>query len=243
MEKLIVHRSTAAGHAVEKRMSTSRAQVLSAGPRSLRPIWPRQLRQWRKTCWASCSGGRALRPEGPVRLGNSPPPNADLPRSQCVISWTFMAAGTSAFHARPPRCASAPRLAEEDNSTTAFMAGRQPDRGWSLVSRTESTGSAPRATRDRVVVSAYPARSLLTLVRSLPAPPSKTGFVRSKAKAVDPEIARNQNYDDHHANDSEDVHSVLLPFHDDSARRARSASKYKSFLSPPPISPIAASSE
>src|ERR1700736_2363401 len=57
---------------------------------------------------------------------------------------------------------------------------------------------------------------------SLPAPPSKTGFVRSKAKAMDPEIARNQNYDDHYANDSEDVHSALLPFHDDSARRARS---------------------
>ena len=40
---------------------------------------------------------------------------------------------------------------------------------------------------------------------------------------MDPEIARNQNYDDHYANDSEDVHSALLPFHDDSARRARSA--------------------
>ena len=35
---------------------------------------------------------------------------------------------------------------------------------------------------------------------------------------MDPEIARNQNYDDHHANYSEDVHSALLPFHDDSAR-------------------------
>jgi hypothetical protein len=92
-----------------------------------------------------------------------------------------------------------------------------------------------------------------------------TGFAGSKAKAMDPEIAGNQNYDDHYANDSEDVHSALLPFHDDSARRARSpyvsaaikllasfrhrwlgsteASKYKSFLSPPPISPIAAPSE
>jgi hypothetical protein len=29
---------------------------------------------------------------------------------------------------------------------------------------------------------------------------------------MDPEIARNQNYDDHYANDSEDVHSALLPF-------------------------------
>ena len=82
---------------------------------------------------------------------------------------------------------------------------------------------------------------------------------------MDPEVARNQNYDDHYANDGEDVHSVLLLFHDESARRARSpyvsaaikllasfrhrwlgsteASKYKSFLSPPPISPIAAPSE
>ena len=80
---------------------------------------------------------------------------------------------------------------------------------------------------------------------------------------MDPEIARNQNYDDHYANDSEDVHSALLPFHDDSARRARSpyvsaairliasfryrrlgsTSKYKSILSPAPISPIAAPSE
>jgi len=39
---------------------------------------------------------------------------------------------------------------------------------------------------------------------------------------MDSEIAGNQNYDDHYANDSEDVHSALLPFHDDSARRARS---------------------
>jgi hypothetical protein len=31
-----------------------------------------------------------------------------------------------------------------------------------------------------------------------------------------PEIARNQNYNDHYANDSEDVHCVLLPFHGDS---------------------------
>jgi hypothetical protein len=82
---------------------------------------------------------------------------------------------------------------------------------------------------------------------------------------MDPEIARNQNYDDHHANYSEDVHSPLLPFHDDSTRRARTPSvsaaiklkasfphrwfgstearKYKSLLSPPPISPIAAPSE
>ena len=71
---------------------------------------------------------------------------------------------------------------------------------------------------------------------------------------MDTEITRNQNYDDHYADDSEDVHSALLPFHDDSARRAHSsfrhrwlgateASKYKPLLSPPPISPIAAPSE
>ncbi len=82
-----------------------------------------------------------------------------------------------------------------------------------------------------------------------------TRFAGSKAKAMDPEIARNQNYDDHYANDSEDVHSALLPFHDDSAQRARTVSfrhrwlgsmearKYKSLLSPPPISPISAPSE
>ena len=40
---------------------------------------------------------------------------------------------------------------------------------------------------------------------------------------MDPKIARNQNYDDDYANDSEDVHSALLPFHDDSARRARTS--------------------
>ena len=82
---------------------------------------------------------------------------------------------------------------------------------------------------------------------------------------MDPEIARNQNYDNHYANDREDVHSALLPFHDDSVRRARSsnvsaavkliasfrhrwlgateAGKYKPFLSPPSISPITSSSE
>jgi hypothetical protein len=35
---------------------------------------------------------------------------------------------------------------------------------------------------------------------------------------MDPEIARNQNYDNHHANDREDVHSALLPFHDGAGR-------------------------
>jgi hypothetical protein len=31
---------------------------------------------------------------------------------------------------------------------------------------------------------------------------------------MDPEIARNQNYDDNYANDGKDVHSALLPLHD-----------------------------
>jgi hypothetical protein len=38
---------------------------------------------------------------------------------------------------------------------------------------------------------------------------------------MNPEIARNQNYDYHYANDSKDVHSALLPLHDDGARYAR----------------------
>jgi hypothetical protein len=36
---------------------------------------------------------------------------------------------------------------------------------------------------------------------------------------MDPEIARNQKYDNHYANDGEDVHFALLPFHDDGAGR------------------------
>ena len=81
---------------------------------------------------------------------------------------------------------------------------------------------------------------------------------------MDPEIARKQNYDDHYANDSEDVHPALLPLLDGGyGRRAppyppllnygaslrhrwlgsTEASPYTSLLSPPPISPIAAPSE
>jgi hypothetical protein len=37
---------------------------------------------------------------------------------------------------------------------------------------------------------------------------------------MDPEIARNQNHDDHYANDSEDVHSALLLPLDDGMRGA-----------------------
>ena len=36
-----------------------------------------------------------------------------------------------------------------------------------------------------------------------------------------PEIARNQNYDDHYANDSKYIHSALLPLDDDGTRRTR----------------------
>src|ERR1700738_3105507 len=100
--------------------------------------------------WAGSKTGRA---------------GSSLPRSQCVIFWTFMAAGTSAPHARPPRCASAPRLAEEDNRHDGVYGVTTTGQRLIMVSRTESTGSAPRATRDRVVVSAYPARLLLTLVK------------------------------------------------------------------------------
>ena len=131
----------------------------------------------------------------------------------------------------------------------------------SLLGRTEDTANQI-AQSDKNTIT-LPMRSALPVEDWVP--PFKTGFARSKAKAMDPEIARNQNYDDHYANDGEDVHSALLPFHDDSARRARTpsvsaaikliasfrhrwlgateASKYKPFLSPPPISPIAASSE
>ena len=82
---------------------------------------------------------------------------------------------------------------------------------------------------------------------------------------MDPEIARNPNYDDHYADDSKDVHSAALTFNNDRARCARTSrlspllkqqhhsvvagsvqrkpSKYKSGLSPTPVSPISPSSE
>jgi hypothetical protein len=81
--------------------------------------------------------------------------------------------------------------------------------------RSETTASS----RSRSLGPSRTATSLLPR----PAPPSKTGFARSKTKAMDPEIARNQNYDNYYANDREDFHSALLPFHDDSVRRARSS--------------------
>jgi hypothetical protein len=34
---------------------------------------------------------------------------------------------------------------------------------------------------------------------------------------MDPEITRNQNYDDHYANDGKYVHSAILRLHDDGA--------------------------
>jgi hypothetical protein len=42
-------------------------------------------------------------------------------------------------------------------------------------------------------------------------------FTRSIDNAMHPEIARNQNYDDHYADDSKDVHYVLLLLRDDDA--------------------------
>jgi hypothetical protein len=59
-----------------------------------------------------------------------------------------------------------------------------------------------------------------------------------------PEIARNQNYYDHYANDSKYIHSALLPLDDDGTRRTRTRfTPAYSLLSPTPISPIAAPSE
>lgn len=48
------------------------------------------------------------------------------------------------------------------------------------------------------------------LLYLLTEPGFRTGSAGSKAKAMDPEIACNQNYDDYYANDGEDVHSALL---------------------------------
>jgi hypothetical protein len=45
------------------------------------------------------------------------------------------------------------------------------------------------------------------------------GFARSKAQAMHPEIACNNNYDDYYANDREDVHWSLLPLRNGTARR------------------------
>jgi hypothetical protein len=98
---------------------------------------------------------------------------------------------------------------------------------WSLLPRQRFASACPEGCVDPH--GQHPGRVWLCIslsysrLCSLPQlRPLKTGFARSKAKAMDPEIARNQNYDDYYANDSEDVHSALLPFHDDSAWRARS---------------------
>jgi hypothetical protein len=68
-----------------------------------------------------------------------------------------------------------------------------------------------------------------------------------------PEIAGDQNYDDHYANYSEDVHSVVLRLPDNSVRRAsiphrvaqfdREFRKYQPMLPSPAVSVIAAASE
>ena len=62
----------------------------------------------------------------------------------------------------------------------------------------------------------------------------QAGFARSKLKAMDPEIARNQDYDDHDANDGKDVHSV--PLHSMMMARcglARRVSATSSIVLPP----------
>ena len=61
---------------------------------------------------------------------------------------------------------------------------------------------------------------------------------------MDSEIAHNQNYDDHYADDTKDVHSVSL--HSMMARDVHAPAYLplaKRVLSPPSVSPIAASSE
>jgi hypothetical protein len=132
MEKLIVRRSTALGHVVEQRTLTFRAQRSPKKPAITNDI---------KHIHSPAPMGGL---EGPVRLGNSPAPNADLPRSQYVIffghSWWQ---GASAPHARPPRCASAPRLAEEDNKHDGVYGGTTTGQRLIMASRTESTGSVP----------------------------------------------------------------------------------------------------
>ncbi len=45
-------------------------------------------------------------------------------------------------------------------------------------------------------------------------PSARSEFAKSKTNTMNPEIARDQNYDDHHADDSKDVHFVLPPHHD-----------------------------
>jgi hypothetical protein len=67
-------------------------------------------------------------------------------------------------------------------------------------------GSSGSEDREVVLAHLSPRSPRIAHQLAIRTPPSKTGFARSKAKAMDPEIARNQNYDDHYANDSEDVH-------------------------------------
>ena len=53
-----------------------------------------------------------------------------------------------------------------------------------------------------------------------PRTPSVINHRKLKVDDMHPEIASHQNYDDHYANYSEDVHSVVLQLADDSVRRA-----------------------
>ena len=53
-----------------------------------------------------------------------------------------------------------------------------------------------------------------------PPAPSVINHRKLKVDAMHPEVAGDQNYDDHYANYSEDVHSVVLQLPDNSVRRA-----------------------
>jgi hypothetical protein len=107
---------------------------------------------------------------------------------------------------------------------------------------------------------------LTELCQAICAQWSKASFARSKANTMDPEVARNQYYNDHYANDSKNVHSAALTVNNDNGARCvrtpcvspplsrwrhsviaglvrRKPGHYKSVLSPTPVSPISASSE
>ena len=53
-----------------------------------------------------------------------------------------------------------------------------------------------------------------------PPAPGVINHRKLKGGAMHPEVAGNQNYDDHYADYSEDVHSVVLQLPNNSVRRA-----------------------
>lgn len=56
--------------------------------------------------------------------------------------------------------------------------------------------------------------------------PCVINHCKLQVNAMHPEVARDQNYDDHDTNYSEDVHSVVLQFPDNSVRRASTLHVY-----------------